>query len=118
MPREGIGGNEPQPAEQSRAGRLGQIAKAPQRHPFDHEAHDLRHISLLENRRQRQTEKALPGLLRRQSASNLAQRIAAWTQRGLDGYGYFDNDDRAFAPEDALRLQRRLMLRITGNGWH
>jgi len=37
-----------------------------------------------------------------------AQRIRAWAKQGLDVYCYFDNDDRAFAPKNALRLKELL----------
>jgi uncharacterized protein YecE (DUF72 family) len=33
-----------------------------------------------------------------------ADKIAAWTEGGRDVYIYFDNDEKAFAPHDALRL--------------
>jgi uncharacterized protein YecE (DUF72 family) len=34
-----------------------------------------------------------------------AGRIHDWTRRGRDVYCYFDNDQNAYAPENALRLQ-------------
>jgi uncharacterized protein YecE (DUF72 family) len=34
-----------------------------------------------------------------------AQRLDAWRQKGLDVWCYFDNDDRGFAPRNALRLK-------------
>lgn len=37
-----------------------------------------------------------------------AKRIGGWTQRGLDVYGYFDNDEQAYAPKNALRLEELL----------
>ncbi|MGH6917861.1 MAG: DUF72 domain-containing protein [Geminicoccaceae bacterium] len=37
-----------------------------------------------------------------------ATRIAAWADKGLDVCCYFDNDDRAFAPKNALRLREML----------
>jgi uncharacterized protein YecE (DUF72 family) len=37
-----------------------------------------------------------------------AKRIRAWAQAGRDVYCYFDNDDRAFAPKNALRLKELL----------
>jgi uncharacterized protein YecE (DUF72 family) len=37
-----------------------------------------------------------------------ARRIGAWTKQGLDVYCYFDNDDRGFAPKNALRLKELL----------
>jgi uncharacterized protein YecE (DUF72 family) len=37
-----------------------------------------------------------------------AGRIGRWTKKGLDVYCYFDNDDRAFAPKNALRLKELL----------
>ena len=37
-----------------------------------------------------------------------AKRIAAWAKQGLDVYCYFDNDDRGFAPKNALRLKELL----------
>jgi uncharacterized protein YecE (DUF72 family) len=40
-----------------------------------------------------------------------AERTAAWSGKGLDVYCYFDNDDRGFAPKNALRL--REMLAVT-----
>jgi uncharacterized protein YecE (DUF72 family) len=42
-----------------------------------------------------------------------AKRIAAWAKKGLDVYCYFDNDDRAFAPNNALRLREMLALATT-----
>jgi hypothetical protein len=46
MLRERIRGNDPEPAEQSCASRLGQIAETPQRRPLDHETHGSNKISL------------------------------------------------------------------------
>jgi uncharacterized protein YecE (DUF72 family) len=43
-----------------------------------------------------------------QALQTWAERIAAWTKKGLDVYCYFDNDDRGFAPENALQLQKLL----------
>ena len=37
-----------------------------------------------------------------------AERIRGWSGKGLDVYCYFDNDDRGFAPKDALRLNELL----------
>jgi uncharacterized protein YecE (DUF72 family) len=37
-----------------------------------------------------------------------AKRIEAWARKGLDVYCYFDNDDRGFAPRNALRLKELL----------
>jgi uncharacterized protein YecE (DUF72 family) len=37
-----------------------------------------------------------------------AMHIRGWTRAGLDVYCYFDNDDRAFAPKNALRLREML----------
>jgi uncharacterized protein YecE (DUF72 family) len=37
-----------------------------------------------------------------------AKRIGAWAKKGLDVYCYFDNDDRALAPKNALRLTELL----------
>jgi uncharacterized protein YecE (DUF72 family) len=37
-----------------------------------------------------------------------AKRIAAWAERRLDVYCYFDNDDRGYAPQNALRLREIL----------
>jgi uncharacterized protein YecE (DUF72 family) len=34
-----------------------------------------------------------------------AKRLGAWRRRGHDVYCYFDNDDRGFAPKNALRLK-------------
>jgi uncharacterized protein YecE (DUF72 family) len=39
-----------------------------------------------------------------------AQRIGAWAKQGLDVYCYFDNDDRGFAPKNALRLKELLAV--------
>lgn len=39
-----------------------------------------------------------------------AERIAAWRDRGLDVYCYFDNDVKVRAPYDAMRLMHRLGL--------
>ena len=36
------------------------------------------------------------------------KRIRAWAAKGLDVYCYFDNDDRGFAPKNALRLKELL----------
>ena len=35
-----------------------------------------------------------------------AGRLLAWARAGRDAYCYFDNDDRGYAPHDALRLLR------------
>jgi uncharacterized protein YecE (DUF72 family) len=37
-----------------------------------------------------------------------AERIAGWAAAGRDVYCYFDNDDRGFAPKNALRLKELL----------
>jgi uncharacterized protein YecE (DUF72 family) len=37
-----------------------------------------------------------------------AERIREWARPGRDVYCYFDNDDRAFAPKNALRLKELL----------
>jgi uncharacterized protein YecE (DUF72 family) len=37
-----------------------------------------------------------------------AKRVSAWTKMGLDVYCYLDNDDRGFAPKNALRLKELL----------
>jgi uncharacterized protein YecE (DUF72 family) len=37
-----------------------------------------------------------------------AERLRGWAQQGRDVYCYFDNDDRAFAPKNALRLKELL----------
>jgi uncharacterized protein YecE (DUF72 family) len=37
-----------------------------------------------------------------------AERIRGWSGKGLDVYCYFDNDDRGFAPKNALRLREML----------
>jgi uncharacterized protein YecE (DUF72 family) len=37
-----------------------------------------------------------------------AERIAGWAAAGRDVYCYFDNDDRGFAPRNALRLKELL----------
>jgi uncharacterized protein YecE (DUF72 family) len=37
-----------------------------------------------------------------------AERIRGWSDKGLDVYCYFDNDDRGFAPKNALRLREML----------
>nr|MBA3374871.1 DUF72 domain-containing protein [Actinomycetota bacterium] len=34
-----------------------------------------------------------------------AVRIRAWREDGLDVFAYFNNDERAHAPRDALRLR-------------
>jgi uncharacterized protein YecE (DUF72 family) len=34
-----------------------------------------------------------------------AERIRAWRDAGLDVFAYFNNDERAYAPRDALRLR-------------
>jgi uncharacterized protein YecE (DUF72 family) len=36
------------------------------------------------------------------------KRIRGWSGKGLDVYCYFDNDDRGFAPKNALRLRELL----------
>jgi uncharacterized protein YecE (DUF72 family) len=38
-----------------------------------------------------------------------AKRIRAWTRKGLDLYCYFDNDDRGFAPQNAIHLKDLLV---------
>ena len=43
-----------------------------------------------------------------QALAAWAERIAGWAQQGRDVYCYFDNDDRGFAPENALRLKELL----------
>jgi uncharacterized protein YecE (DUF72 family) len=43
-----------------------------------------------------------------QALRTWAKRIGAWVGDGLDVYCYFDNDDRAFAPKNALRLKELL----------
>jgi uncharacterized protein YecE (DUF72 family) len=42
-----------------------------------------------------------------------AKRIGAWAEQGLDVYCYFDNDDRGYAPQNALRLREILPSRVT-----
>ena len=37
-----------------------------------------------------------------------ASRIRAWTRAGAPVFVYFDNDNRAYAPADAERLQARI----------
>lgn len=37
-----------------------------------------------------------------------ARRCRRWCDDGLDVYGYFDNDEKAYAPQDALRLKEML----------
>jgi len=37
-----------------------------------------------------------------------AERLEGWRQQGRDVYCYFDNDDRGFAPQNALRLKQLL----------
>jgi uncharacterized protein YecE (DUF72 family) len=37
-----------------------------------------------------------------------AERIRDWTKQGREVYCYFDNDERAFAPKNALRLREML----------
>jgi uncharacterized protein YecE (DUF72 family) len=41
-----------------------------------------------------------------------AKRIRSWSGKGLDVYCYFDNDDRGFAPKNALRLRELLASRV------
>jgi uncharacterized protein YecE (DUF72 family) len=43
-----------------------------------------------------------------------AKRIAAWAKDGRDVYCYFDNDDRAFAPQNAQRLREMLTSGLLG----
>lgn len=38
--------------------------------------------------------------------SGWARRILAWSEAGKDVYCYFDNDEKAYAPGDALRLKK------------
>jgi uncharacterized protein YecE (DUF72 family) len=45
----------------------------------------------------------------------LADRCRAWTDAGLDGYVYFDNDARGRAPWDAVALLDRLGLAPSGD---
>jgi uncharacterized protein YecE (DUF72 family) len=40
-----------------------------------------------------------------QTLSNWARRILDWSEQGRDVYCYFDNDEKAYAPHDALRLK-------------
>jgi len=37
-----------------------------------------------------------------------ARRISAWREAGKDVYCYFDNDEKAYAPHDALRLKEMI----------
>ena len=37
--------------------------------------------------------------------SGWARRIQGWSEAGKDVYCYFDNDEKAYAPHDALRLK-------------
>jgi uncharacterized protein YecE (DUF72 family) len=37
--------------------------------------------------------------------SGWARRISGWSEAGKDVYCYFDNDEKAYAPHDALRLK-------------
>jgi uncharacterized protein YecE (DUF72 family) len=39
-----------------------------------------------------------------------ARRLKAWRTDGRDGYCYFDNDEKGYAPQDAMRLQQLLGL--------
>jgi uncharacterized protein YecE (DUF72 family) len=41
-----------------------------------------------------------------------AERVDAWRRRGSDVYVYFDNDDKAYAPDDARRLLERAVPRL------
>jgi uncharacterized protein YecE (DUF72 family) len=43
-----------------------------------------------------------------QALRTWAKRIDGWAKKGLDVYCYFDNDDRGFAPKNALRLHEML----------
>lgn len=43
-----------------------------------------------------------------QALRTWAGRIRAWSKKGLDVYCYFDNDDRGFAPKNALSLKALL----------
>lgn len=43
-----------------------------------------------------------------QALSVWAERIAEWQIRGKQVFCYFDNDQNAYAPQNALRLQRML----------
>ena len=43
-----------------------------------------------------------------QALAAWAERIAGWAQQARDVYCYFDNDDRGFAPKNALRLKELL----------
>ena len=40
--------------------------------------------------------------------SGWARRIRRWSEAGRDVYCYFDNDEKAYAPHDALRLKERI----------
>jgi uncharacterized protein YecE (DUF72 family) len=42
-----------------------------------------------------------------------AALLERWRARGCDVYVYFDNDDKAYAPDDAARLAARLPPRVT-----
>ena len=48
-----------------------------------------------------------------QALRTWAERIRGWSGQGIDVYCYFDNDDRAFAPKNALRLREMLASRVT-----
>jgi uncharacterized protein YecE (DUF72 family) len=42
-----------------------------------------------------------------------AQRIGAWTSAGRDVYCYFDNDENAFAPQNASQLMQLIRAGVT-----
>jgi uncharacterized protein YecE (DUF72 family) len=48
---------------------------------------------------------AYQGSYHGRTLSAWARRILAWSEAGKDVYCYFDNDEKAYAPHDALRLK-------------
>jgi uncharacterized protein YecE (DUF72 family) len=48
------------------------------------------------------------GVYSDQALRTWAKRIGEWVKDGRDVYCYFDNDDRGFAPKNALRLKELL----------
>lgn len=43
--------------------------------------------------------------------SGWARRFVGWSEQGRDVYGYFDNDEKGYAPHDAARLKKMVQKR-------
>jgi uncharacterized protein YecE (DUF72 family) len=53
-------------------------------------------------------ERAYQGSYSDAALRTWAKRIRAWAKEGLDVYCYFDNDEKGYAPQNALRLRDML----------